>query len=98
MSKKMLRNRASEAATGSGAVPILANVLEGVAANEKLSPTRRRDLCSAVRKVAELLGADPSSIKLDMPLISAGLAEISPVAVGLSDKRLSNIRSDFLAA
>jgi integrase len=98
MSNKVPRNRTSSRTTTVGDLPSLAEVLEGVAKREELSPIRQRDLCSAVRKVAKLLGDNPSSIRLDIPVISAGLARVNPVAAGLSDKRLSNIRSDFLAA
>jgi hypothetical protein len=71
------------------------NVVEGSAA---LSATRRRDLRSAVMRVASLLGDVPSRIPLHLPAISARLATVSPVAAGLTKKSFSNIRSDFIAA
>jgi hypothetical protein len=63
-----------------------------------LSPTRLRDLRSAVIRVADLLANFPGRIALDLPTISARLAAISPVAAGMTTKRFANIRSDFLAA
>jgi integrase len=51
-----------------------------------------------VKRVATLLGDEPAAIPLDLAAISARLAAVSPVAVGISTKRLANIRSDFLAA
>ena len=63
-----------------------------------LAPTRRRDLRSAIKRVADLLGEDLARIKLDLPSIGAQLAAINPAGVGLSPKRWSNLRSDFLAA
>src|SRR6202030_1054208 len=63
-----------------------------------VSGTRLRDLKSAVKRVATLLGNEPAAIALDMGAIGARLAAINPVAAGLTPKRFANIRSDFLAA
>jgi integrase len=75
----------------------LANVLDRLT-TANLTETRRRDLRSAVKRVAMLLGDEVSRIVLDIPAISGRLAMANPVSAGLSAKRLSNIRSDFLAA
>jgi integrase len=80
-------------------VPLtLAGVLAALACDGKLAGTRQRDLISAVKRVAVLLGDGPGAIALDMAAISARLAAVNPVAVGITSKRLINIRSDFLAA
>jgi integrase len=63
-----------------------------------LSGTRLRDLRSAVKCVADLLGNEPAGISLDMEAISARLGAVSPLSVGMSAKRFANIRSDFVAA
>jgi integrase len=76
----------------------LATLLGALERNEQLSPTRRRDLISAVNRVADLLGQEPAAIPLDMAAISAGLAGVNPVAAGMTAKRMANIRSDFRAA
>jgi integrase len=76
----------------------LADVLAVVGRSTTLSPTRLRDLHSAVIRVADLFGDVPDLIALDLPTISARLAAINPVAAGMTAKRLANIRSDFLAA
>jgi integrase len=76
----------------------LAGVLAALERHDKLAATRRRDLMSAVKRVAGLLGQEPAAVPLDMAAISAGLAAVNPVAGGISTKRLANIRSDFLAA
>jgi integrase len=76
----------------------LASVLKALEDLSALSETRLRDLRSAVRRVAELLGNVPAAIPLAMEKIQAGLSTINPIAVGLSAKRFANIRSDFLAA
>jgi len=72
-------------------------VLAALEHDDNLTGTRRRDLVSAVKRVATLLGDEPAAIPLDMGAISAGLAAVNPVAVGITTKRLANIRSDFLA-
>jgi len=71
------------------------DVLDGL---ESLSVTRRRDLRSSIKRVASLLSEDPQHVALDLPAISARLATVNAVAVGLSRKTFSNIRSDFMAA
>ena len=76
----------------------LAEVLAAVERSTALSPTRLRDLRSAVIRVADLLEDAPGRIALDLPTIAARLAAISPVAAGMTPKRFANIRSDFLAA
>ena len=85
MTKKPKRNapapRASEPVT-------LATVLAGLERAGKLAPTRRRDLRSAVKRVAILLGDEPAAIPLDMGAISARLAAVNPVAVGMTRQAL----------
>jgi hypothetical protein len=94
MPKKPQQN----AHTARPAAPVtLAGVLAVLEQDGKLTATRRRDLVSAVKRVAILLGDEPAAIPLDMGAISARLAGVNPVAVGISTKRLANIRSDFLA-
>jgi integrase len=70
----------------------LQDVLELLTRVEGLSNTRRRDLASAVKRVAS------HQLVLDIASISARLAAISPAAAGLSSKSLSNVRSNFVAA
>jgi integrase len=76
----------------------LASVLAVLERTSGLSGTRLRDLKSAVKRVAFLLGNEPAAIVLDLGAISVGLAAVNPVAAGLTAKRFANIRSDFLAA
>jgi hypothetical protein len=76
----------------------LQDVLTAVEGREALSATRRRDLRSAVTRVAFLLGEDPGRIPLDMPALSVKLAAVNPVAADLRSKTFSNIKSDFVAA
>src|SRR6185312_12722030 len=74
----------------------LAHVLAAMDRSTTLSPTRLRDLRSAVMRVASLLGNIPGRIALDLPAIATSLAAVSPVAAGMTTKRFANIRSDFL--
>src|ERR1700693_33540 len=76
----------------------LRDVLNVVEGSDALSVTRRRDLRSAVMRVASLLGDEPARVPLDLPAISARLAAVSPIAAGLTSKSISNVRSNFLAA
>jgi integrase len=76
----------------------LAAMLAALDRPGKLSATRLRDLRSAVKRVASLLGDEPAGLPLDIAGISARLNKINPLAAGMTAKRLANIRSDFLAA
>lgn len=76
----------------------LSDALVALESHKGFSETRLRDLRSSIRRVAALVGDDPARIPLDLPAISAKLANISPAAAGLTSKSFSNIRSDFMAA
>jgi len=97
----MTRNPKCKAPTHAAAAaePVtLAEVLAALDRASGLSGTRLRDLRSATKRVAILLGNEPAAIPLDIGEISAGLASVNPAALGLTAKRFANIRSDFLAA
>jgi integrase len=94
----MSRKRKQNGPTPRPGPVTLADVLAALEREGKLTATRRRDLVSGVKRVAILLGNEPAAIALDMPVISARLAAVNPVAVGITSKRFANIRSDFLAA
>jgi integrase len=87
---------------GRGSAPetpqTLATVITALERKGELSETRLRDLRSAVKRVAELIGNVPGAIPLVMENLQAGLGAVNPVAAGMSPKRLTNIRSDFVAA
>ena len=95
----MSRKRQQNARTPRPATPVtLAGLLAALERHGKLSATRKRDLVSAVKRVANLLGDEPAAIALDIGAISARLAAVNPVAVGLTAKTFANVRSNFLAA
>lgn len=76
----------------------LADVLHTLEAQTGLPETRLRDLRSSVKRVALLLEDDPGRIPLNLPVLSAKLAVITPAALGLTVKTFSNIRTNFMAA
>lgn len=76
----------------------LADVREAVAASTALSQTRIRDLVSAITCFCSLIDRAPQEVPLALGVIADRLNAINPVAVGVSPKRLANIRSDLLAA
>lgn len=90
--------KAPQGGAGIPAQPNLSVVLLALKNHKGLSQSRVRDLCSSVKRVAMLLGDELARIPLDLPAISAKLASINPVALGLTGKTFSNIRSNFLAA
>src|SRR6266566_523553 len=59
----------------------LVDVLIALEHETLLSATRLRDLHSAVKRVASLLGNEPAAIPLDLPAISTKLASVNPIAV-----------------
>jgi integrase len=76
----------------------LATVLTALDRPSGLSETRVRDLRSSVRRIAKLLRNVPAAIPLAMDNIQAALAAVNPIAVGMTRKRYTNLRSDFVAA
>jgi integrase len=95
--KRKATKRTAPAASRARAPLHLSDVLFALDHREGLSETRLRDLRSAVRRISGLMGDDPACIPLDLPAISAKLAT-TPAASGMSAKRYSNVRSDFIAA
>ena len=55
----------------------LADVVTALQADPNLAPTRRRDLCSAVRRVAGMLARDPARLPASLPEIRRALAGIN---------------------
>jgi integrase len=94
----MPRNPPTKASGKDGSALTLQDLLDAVEGRLTLSVTRRRDLRSAVKRVASLVGEDPGRIPLNLPELSRKLAEVNPVSVGLTIKTFCNIKSDFIAA
>jgi integrase len=95
-----MRHRSSAARNRSAGInrPTLADVDAALENNRALSPTRRRDLRSAVRRVARLMGAEPAQVPLELGAISQRFARPIPIVGARKPKTLVNLRSDFMAA
>jgi integrase len=76
----------------------LQDVLDGVANNTNLSPTRQRDLRSAVVSYAALIDSSPAHVALDLAAIRSVLDLMVPIQAKMSRKRWANLRSDLSAA
>ncbi len=75
----------------------LGDVIAIVTADISLSVTHRRDLLSALRRLAEMLGHDPRLIPATPEGLRVAFKTIVPVAHGIKRHRWSNIRSRVLA-
>src|SRR5829696_6207202 len=75
----------------------LADVAEQVA-NSSLSPTRKRDCLSAVRRVADVLEQDLSALPADVGHLRDRLTTLHPASFGLSAHTWSNLRSNLFRA
>jgi integrase len=95
-----MRRRFSTPRNGSAGInrPTLADVEAALENNRALSAIRRRDLRSAVRRVAHFMGADPSQIPLELGAISQKFAGSIAIAGARKPKTVVNLRSDFMAA
>lgn len=76
----------------------LAEVLTTLEANEALGPARKRDLCSAVRRIAELIDRPLDCLPARLSDLKPALEKIHPARVGLSEKTWQNLRSNLKAA
>jgi integrase len=76
----------------------LQSVLDRLAADGALAPSRKRDLRSAVATFAKLTEKSPSEIVLDVGTIRKTLDGMVPAQARVSPKRWLNLRSDLAAA
>jgi len=76
----------------------LADVVERLAADEGLTPERRRDLLSAVRRVGALLDRPLSALPAHLADLKPGLEGINPARAGITEKTWQNLRSNLLVA
>ena len=63
-----------------------------------LSPRRRRDLISGVRRMTEIIGVDPACTPASLQLLRPKINAVRPVAHNLTPKTWSTLRSNFRAA
>jgi integrase len=76
----------------------LGDVMAAIEADPDLTPNRRRDLISALRRLTRMTGTTLGAIPLRMDEIRKLFDGIEPAAHGISPKTLTNLRSDVLAA
>lgn len=81
-----------------GTLATLQDVLDRLAVVDGLSDARRRDLRSAVRCYAKIVGVPPAAIPLDLAAIRERLDRMVPAEAKVSAKRWANRRSDLAAA
>lgn len=78
--------------TGTLSTMTMADLLERVKADPGLSPTRRRDIVSAINRLVTLSGRS-AKIEASFPVLRGALRQIERTATDLSPKSLSNMKS-----
>jgi integrase len=73
----------------------LAEVLERIEGDARLSATRRRDVASALRSLGRILALPLTAIPANPMWLRARLRRFHPQQAGISRKRWQNIRSDL---
>lgn len=71
----------------------LADALTAIETHDGLTPNQRRDMASAINRVATYLNRSPADLRIDPPALRLALAKIHPVQVGISAKSLANVKS-----
>lgn len=78
--------------------PMFSDLMQHLEEATDLSPSRRRDLQSDLRRVAKALGRSPGDVPADAKWLQPRLSRVAPAALGLSAKSWSNALSDARAA
>lgn len=76
---------------------MLAEVIIRINSDVSVPPTRRRDMVSGLRRVANAIGRPPEDIPADTHWLQKRLADFLPASVGLTPKSWSNILSNARA-
>lgn len=83
------------------ATPTFAELLEQIAVSSEITPRRRGDMASGLKKVAAALGRTPDQVLADPRWLQPRLARITPATLSVSKKTwqntLSNARSAMVA-
>jgi hypothetical protein len=77
---------------------MLDSVITQIDGMADLTPTRRRDLKSALNTIARLLGKAPDRVPANVNWLSIRLRRVAPAAHNMSAKRFKNIKSDAIKA
>ena len=76
----------------------LATLKERVEEDRSVALLRRRDICSAITTVAKWLNIPPEMIPAAMSYLRPRLGRLHPVQLGVSERRIQNVRSLLLSA
>ena len=78
--------------------PTLADAITALEQTQTITVQQRRDMISAIRRVATYLNRSPHDIEIDAASLRKSLAEIHPNQAGVSDKSLSNVKTNLMKA
>ncbi|WP_306131502.1 hypothetical protein [Roseivivax marinus] len=78
--------------------PSFEDLIVRMTAQGELFPSRRRDMISGLRRVAEALGLPTTDVPADPGWLRPRIAKVSPVLMGVSEKTWQNIRSNAQSA
>lgn len=81
-----------------GTTLTLSDVIGRLEQDTRLSPPRRRDLISAVRRISKVSGVDPRFAPACLKAMRPHIRAVRPARHDLAPKTWSNLRSDFRAA
>jgi integrase len=76
----------------------LTEVVAHVEADSGLAPTRQRDLVSAVRRIAELIGKPLDALPADLNALRPRINAVRPALHQISPKTWTNLKTNFRAA
>jgi hypothetical protein len=76
----------------------LATLKERVEEDRSVELLRRREICSAITGVAKWLNMPPEMIPAAMSYLRPRLGGLHPIQLGVSDRRIQNVRSLLLSA
>jgi len=76
----------------------LATLKERVEEDRSVELLRRREICSAITTVAKWLNMPPEMIPAAMSYLRPSLGGLHPIPLGVSDRRIQNVRSLLLSA
>ena len=76
----------------------LATLKERVEEDRSVELLRRREICSAITTVAKWLNMPPEMIPAAMSYLRPRLGGLHPIQLGVSDRRIQNVRSLLLSA
>ena len=76
----------------------LATLKERVEEDRSVELLRRREICSAITTVAKWLNMPPEMIPAAMSYLRPRLGGLHPIQLGVSERRIQNVRSLLLSA